>query len=115
LDKVTKASETLANKIISTVRKKLDIHSPSRVFKQIGVYTGAGMVEGIEQVTPDVQSAMSRLATPPEAYSGGFAAGGGSVAAGGVTITGGQFGYSPDEIGRGIVRAQKKQEALYAR
>ena len=114
LDKVTKASETLANKVVSTVRKKLKIKSPSRVFAEIGEFTGEGMVVGIERVTPDVQSAMSRLATPPEAYSGGFDSGGSSASAGGVTITGGQLGYSPDEIGRGIVRAQKKQEALYA-
>ena len=114
LSNVEKAANNLANKVVSTVRKKLKIKSPSRVFAEIGEFTGEGMVAGIERVTPDVQSAMSRLATPPEAYSGGFASGGSSAPAGGVTITGGQFGYSPDEIGRGIVRAQKKQEALYA-
>lgn len=114
LSNVEKAADNLANKVVSTVRKKLKIKSPSRVFAEIGEFTGEGMVVGIERVTPDVQSAMSRLATPPEAYSGGFASGGSSAPAGGVTITGGQFGYSPDEIGRGIVRAQKKQEALYA-
>ena len=114
LSNVEKAANNLANKVVSTVRKKLKIKSPSRVFAEIGEFTGEGMVVGIERVTPDVQSAMSRLATPPEAYSGGFASGGSAASAGGVTITGGQFGYSPDEIGRGIVRAQKKQEALYA-
>ena len=39
-------------------KRALNIHSPSRVFRSIGNYTGDGMVLGIEEKTKSVQSAM---------------------------------------------------------
>lgn len=39
-------------------KRALSIHSPSRVFRSIGNYTGDGMVIGIEEKTKSVQSAM---------------------------------------------------------
>src|SRR5699024_10982372 len=102
LSNVEKAANNLANKVVSTVRKKLKIKSPSRVFAEIGEVTGEGMVNGIEQVTPDVQSAMSRLATPPEAYSGGGLGSGaaGRGGAGALIENATVYGLSAEDVAR---------------
>ena len=42
-------------------KRALDIHSPSRVFRAIGNYTGDGMVIGIEERAKNVQSAMQDM------------------------------------------------------
>lgn len=42
-------------------KRALDIHSPSKVFREIGNYTGDGMVVGIEEKTKSVQSAMQDM------------------------------------------------------
>lgn len=112
LSAVTKASEKLADSVVSTVRKKLGIHSPSRVMLADGLNTGQGFLNGIREKVPEVQRAMADLAAPVSAYAGdvGVSGVGGH---GGVSITGGQFGYSPDEIAQAIRRDQRKQAALH--
>lgn len=112
LSAVTKASEKLADSVVSTVRKKLGIHSPSRVMLADGLNTGQGFLDGIREKVPEVQRAMADLAAPASAYAGEVGVSG-SVGRGGVTITGGQFGYTPDEIADGIERKRRKQEALH--
>jgi hypothetical protein len=51
---------------ISAAKRMLGIASPSKVFADIGVNTGAGFEEGVEQKVAPVQSAMSDLLEPPD-------------------------------------------------
>lgn len=53
--------KALASKLPATVKKVLGIHSPSRVFAEIGMYTGEGFALGIEKSYRQVQSAMGGL------------------------------------------------------
>jgi hypothetical protein len=43
-----KAAEKLAKKVVKQVNKYLGIHSPSRVFREVGLYSDAGLAEGFE-------------------------------------------------------------------
>lgn len=47
--------------VVNTAKKLLGIHSPSRVFKQIGLWTGEGMVIGLDQSSPKVNQAMENI------------------------------------------------------
>ena len=51
---------------IDGAKRILGIHSPSRVFRQIGVYTGEGFVQGIAAMESAAQSSMRDLVAPPE-------------------------------------------------
>lgn len=66
LANVEKASETLANKVLATVRKKLKIKSPSRAMRALGVYTGEGFQVGVENKIPAVQRSLESLVAPPD-------------------------------------------------
>lgn len=50
---------------VDFAKRKLRIHSPSRVFMEIGSFTGQGLVKGIEGETASVQSAMGAMVAPP--------------------------------------------------
>lgn len=41
-------ANSIANNVAATIRRALDIHSPSRVMKEIGGFTGEGMAIGME-------------------------------------------------------------------
>lgn len=115
LASVTKASQRLADTVVATVRKKLGIHSPSRVFTEIGEYTGEGMVIGIDRSTPDVQAAMNRLATPPEAFSGEFSASARGGASGGPFIENATvYGLSAEDVAREFDKLVRRRESLYS-
>ncbi|BDH62305.1 hypothetical protein MTP04_24350 [Lysinibacillus sp. PLM2] len=47
--------------IENTLRKRLDIHSPSRVTEQIGYWISAGLAEGIESGIPLIDKAMRNV------------------------------------------------------
>ncbi|MDU7414580.1 MAG: hypothetical protein E7L25_10165, partial [Varibaculum cambriense] len=51
---------------IDGAKQLLGIHSPSRVFRQIGVHTGEGFVQGISAMEAAAQSSMRELVAPPE-------------------------------------------------
>lgn len=51
---------------ILAAKKKLGIASPSKVFAEIGDNTGAGLVQGVEGATPDVQDAFANMVAPPD-------------------------------------------------
>ena len=53
---------SIANAAASKIRSSLDIHSPSRVFKDIGYYTIAGMRVGMEKEGRNVVSETAQLA-----------------------------------------------------
>ncbi|MGE7752781.1 hypothetical protein, partial [Lysinibacillus fusiformis] len=47
--------------VVSTAKKLLGIHSPSRVFKQIGLWTGEGLVIGLDSSAPEVNKSMENI------------------------------------------------------
>ena len=69
LDKVNRASELMAKKLTATVRKALKIKSPSRVFAEIGRFTGEGLVQGIEEMSRPIGRAASQMVDIPSAKS----------------------------------------------
>lgn len=134
LNAVTKASEKLANAVINTVTKKLKIHSPSRVFKEIGEFTGDGMVLGIEARVPAARAAAGSLVDPdgllsqanrtsrPDVSFGVSSASRPASAAGGVVArNGGPLighavvnGLDADEVASKFDKIIRKREALYS-
>ena len=53
---------SLANAANNAYKSTLDIHSPSRVFKESGKNTIRGAIEGAEEEGPDLERAYSALA-----------------------------------------------------
>lgn len=51
---------------IDAAKAKLGIKSPSKVFAEIGDNTGAGLIQGVEGATPDVQDAFAAMVEPPD-------------------------------------------------
>lgn len=76
--------EGLARQLPASVRSVLGIHSPSRVFAEIGMHTAQGMASGLARGQADVERAMSLVVTPGAAARPSAAAG---VPAGGVQVT----------------------------
>ncbi|MDT0472786.1 phage tail tape measure protein [Streptomyces sp. DSM 41014] len=60
--KLTKTIENMAKVMVKTLRKKLGIKSPSRVFRRDGNHTGEGFVLGVEDQQDAVQDAVNALA-----------------------------------------------------
>lgn len=61
------AAQRLANKVATTMREALQVHSPSRVTMEIGEYAGIGAAVGLMNVLPDVEKAsrkVSKVMTP---------------------------------------------------
>jgi Flp pilus assembly pilin Flp len=54
------AAEDMANKVAGATRTELKIHSPSRVFHDLGAQTPRGFVGGVESGVPGMQAAMAR-------------------------------------------------------
>jgi len=52
---------------IDAAKKKLGIASPSKVFAEIGSYTGEGFVGGVEDSAPEAQAAMTNMVDPAPA------------------------------------------------
>lgn len=69
---------------IDGAKNLLGIASPSKVFADIGMNTGLGMVEGVEASAGDVQGSMTDMVAPPQAAAGGGAAA--PAGGGGITI-----------------------------
>ena len=88
---------------INAAKSALNINSPSKVFMQIGEYTGAGFVKGIEHSETSVQKAMNRMVQPPKAVDPTF--GRGALAAGAAgqeinVMVQSRDGEDPTRIGR---------------
>ncbi|WP_336634704.1 phage tail tape measure protein [Lysinibacillus fusiformis] len=60
-DAVQKKIEDIAKSIPEWAKKILDIRSPSRVMRQIGLWTGEGLVIGLNESSPKVNQAMSNI------------------------------------------------------
>lgn len=52
----------IANSVTRTIRKVLDIHSPSRETEKLGKYTGEGFVKGIESKKKDAEKSAKKTA-----------------------------------------------------
>lgn len=71
-----KAAERIANTITNTVKKKLGIHSPSRVFKALGIYTMQGFIGGIDKLRTQSINKMANLSERvSEAFTPRFVSG----------------------------------------
>lgn len=55
------ATKALIDAVIKGAKKKLKIHSPSKVFEQIGTYTGIGLAEGIDSTQRQVQASIDNM------------------------------------------------------
>jgi hypothetical protein len=71
-DSIGKLGETVKK----TFKEKLQIFSPSRLFRQYGRNTAEGYVEGVDDGAEDASEAVSRMVAPKGASSGASAGGG---------------------------------------
>jgi len=73
---VKTASEYVAQIAQNALKRALDIHSPSKVFAQLGAYTAQGFAEGITGSVSRVEQAVGAMVaattTQPAAAVGGF-------------------------------------------
>lgn len=67
--KLMSQARRIANKIRKEIERALDIRSPSRVMKGIGVYIGQGLIDGMEATVAQVANASAKLA---ESATSGF-------------------------------------------
>ena len=58
------AARDIGNKAMSGVKNVLGIRSPSKVFTDIGIMTGRGMVDGVEKMRVQVQDALQDMVNP---------------------------------------------------
>jgi hypothetical protein len=110
-DYVVTAIENLGAKAFDAFRGKLQIHSPSRVFAELGLAIPKGVVSGIQTGTPDAQRAASSMISIPNTPSaaGPAQSQGKAAKGGGHTITIEQLtvqgsGDKPREIAMDIKR-----------
>ena len=57
-----KEMDKLGSGMVDTIKKRLDIHSPSRVMHKVGQQVGGGLVGGMDAHQPHVAAAAQRLA-----------------------------------------------------
>lgn len=57
----TKEIKTIAQNIIKTMKKELKIHSPSVVFKNLGMFSGKGYVNGLADSLKGVKASISNM------------------------------------------------------
>jgi hypothetical protein len=85
---VLKAITGVVGNAIGAAKKLLGIASPSKVFAEIGGYTGEGFAVGVEDSTPDAQAAMTDMVdpAPAAAKAGASAPAEGGSSSGGPTV-----------------------------
>lgn len=66
---------------IDAAKDVLGIHSPSKVFAEIGDNTAQGYVQGVEAGTPEAQGSMARMVSPTDAVVASSASGAAPAAA----------------------------------
>lgn len=64
VDRLLGIARGIAESVAGTISDALDIASPSRVMRQIGEFTGEGLVQGLRRMIPEVESASLALAGP---------------------------------------------------
>jgi phage-related protein len=58
---------------IDSAKKALGIASPSKVFAEIGGYTGEGFAMGVDESAPEAQASMTSMVEPPAPATAGEA------------------------------------------
>jgi hypothetical protein len=76
---------------IDGAKKLLGIASPSKVFAEIGMQTGAGMEAGVDRSAPGVHNSLESMVEPPAAGAAKAAPAPASGAKGGLDLSGAQF------------------------
>ncbi len=100
---------------VNAAKKLLHIASPSKVFAEIGMQTGAGMEQGVERSSAGVQDAMANMVSPPTAAGEPKAApdaGSTSASKSGANISGNTFVFHGVQ---GAEDAESKFGALLTR
>lgn len=64
--KLKKAATNLASILVKSIKNKLKIHSPSKVFNSLGGYVGQGFINGIDSMRSGVERAMDGLVMVPQ-------------------------------------------------
>jgi hypothetical protein len=77
--KVVSAMSGAVGGAIAAAKRQLGIASPSKVFAEIGGYTGEGFVKGVDSSAPAANDAVANLASPEPARA--------AAASGGATVT----------------------------
>jgi hypothetical protein len=60
-DKIATAMRNIAHVLVVEIKKELKIKSPSKVFDELGQFTGMGLAGGIEKSIPHIQKATRNL------------------------------------------------------
>ena len=63
---IASAARSVVSNAVSAAKSALGIHSPSRVFMEIGNYTGEGLAIGIHQMTSNVVGEVENMANQME-------------------------------------------------
>lgn len=96
---VTKAMDRLAEGMVSAIKKKLKIKSPSRRFHdEVGVQIGAGLADGVESTYGRVGRSVTGLVALPRLPKIGLPVGAGAAGTGLVQNFNGPMGYTADEL-----------------
>jgi len=109
---VADAMRALASSAIGALKSALKIASPSKVFEQLGAFTGEGFTVGVEAETSDVQNALETMTASPmvdapsagrrPAGAGSFGGGEGASGAS-VDLAGATFNFFGVEGAEGAV------------
>ena len=65
-------ARSIASSIKNTINSALDIHSPSRVTEESGMYAGMGLIKGLRNTVPEIEVAsreVSNATIPYDTYS----------------------------------------------
>ena len=60
---ITSTASSVIDSTIKTASKKLQIHSPSKVFEKFGEYVDLGFVQGLKKLSGDVENTSADLGT----------------------------------------------------
>jgi len=74
-DTVVDTVMSLGDAVVGTVKKKLGIHSPSKVMASFGAFTAIGFAQGIESEAHQADTAMGNLVMPPSLVGSSGASG----------------------------------------
>jgi hypothetical protein len=84
-----KAITGVVGSAVDAAKKALGIASPSKVFAEIGGYTGEGFAMGVDESAPEAQASMTAMVEPPapaQAAQSGASTTDNSVTRGAITI-----------------------------
>lgn len=89
-DLVVKAVKGVASSAVNAAKSALSIQSPSKVFEQLGAYTGEGFSIGVDRSAPEAQASIRDLVSVPSVRPQTSAASGTSSS---VNLSGATFNF----------------------